>query len=152
MNGSAKTSSRPQSGRAGAPATRSPRKNAAPSAVERRAATKAAGAPATSKDELRARVEKLERANATLRMKNKELQLAAVEAAEHIDALTLQLASLERKADRQARAEAPAEAGPQREAARPARGRRKARTEGTEGESESETMGSELNTSEHLGL
>ncbi len=152
MNGSTKSLSRPQSGRAAASATRSSRKNAAqPSAAEKRAAAKGAVATATSKDELRARVEKLERANATLRMKNKELRLAAVEAAEHVDALTLQLASLERKADRQARAEAPAEAGAKREAARPARGRRKAQTEETE-ESGAETMGSEWNASEHLGV
>jgi hypothetical protein len=48
-----------------------------------------------SKEELRARVEKLERANATLRVKNKELRIVAVEAAEQVDALTLQLAKSE---------------------------------------------------------
>ncbi len=92
------------------------------------AASKAAPAAASaSKDELRARVEKLERANATLRVKNKELRVVAVEAAEQVDALTVQLANSERRAGRNARHEAPAEAVATREIVRPARGRRKAR-------------------------
>jgi hypothetical protein len=80
-----------------------------------------------SKEELRARVEKLERANATLRVKNKELRIVAVEAAEQVDALTLQLANSERRAGRQARHEAPAEAVETREILRPGRGKRKTR-------------------------
>jgi len=80
-----------------------------------------------SKEELRARVEKLERANATLRVKNKELRIVAVEAAEQVDALTLQLANSERRAGRQARHEAPADALETREIVRPGRGKRKAR-------------------------
>lgn len=54
------------------------------------------------KEELRARIEKLERANSTLRMKNKELRLAYVEAAEKVDALTVQLEAAERRAGRAA--------------------------------------------------
>ena len=80
-----------------------------------------------SKEELRARVEKLERANATLRIKNKELRIVAVEAAEQVDALTLQLATSERRAGRQTRHEAPAEALETREIVRPGRGKRKVR-------------------------
>jgi hypothetical protein len=91
----------------------------------------AAAAP-SSKEELRARVEKLERANATLRVKNKELRLVAVEAAEQVDALTLQLASSERRAVRQGRHEAPAEAVATREITRPTRAKRKARAASSE--------------------
>jgi hypothetical protein len=80
-----------------------------------------------SKEELRARVEKLERANATLRVKNKELRIVAVEAAEQVDALTLQLANSERRAGRSMRHEAPADAVETREIVRAGRGKRKAR-------------------------
>jgi hypothetical protein len=100
-----------------------------------RAAATRASAKATvsalpsNKEELRARVEKLERANATLRAKNKELRLVSVEAAEQVDALTLQLAGIERRAVRQGRHEAPAETVATREITRPARGaKRKARS------------------------
>lgn len=78
-----------------------------------------AGSAATKREELRARIEKLERANSTLRVKNKELRMAYVEAAETIDSLTLRLQSLERKAERQARTEV------SNEAAAPRRGRRR---------------------------
>jgi hypothetical protein len=88
----------------------------------------APAAAASSKEELRARVEKLERANATLRVKNKELRVVAVEAAEQVDALTVQLANSERRAGRNARHEAPAEAVATREIVRPARGKRRARS------------------------
>lgn len=92
-----------------------------------RAAAKApTSSAAASKDELRARVEKLERANATLRAKNKELRLVAVESAEQVDALTVRLANTERGLSRQNRHEAPAQAVAH-EIVRPARGRRKAR-------------------------
>jgi hypothetical protein len=77
-------------------------------------------------------VEKLERANATLRVKNKELRLVAVEAAEQLDALTLQLASSERRAVRQGRHEAPAEAVATREITRPTRAKRNARARASE--------------------
>jgi hypothetical protein len=97
-----------------------------------RTPAKAAAASPASKEELRARVEKLERANATLRVKNKELRLVAVEAAEQVDALTLQLASSERRAVRHGRHEAPAEAVATREITRPTRAKRKARSTSSE--------------------
>jgi hypothetical protein len=121
-----KSVGRPRIGRLNASKTR-----VAPTrAAAKLAATPAAG-PA-SKEELRARVEKLERANATLRVKNKELRLVAVEAAEQVDALTLQLASSERRAVRQGRHEAPAEAVATREITRPTRAKRKARASSSE--------------------
>jgi hypothetical protein len=96
--------------------------------VKQRGAAKAVPITASaSKEELRARVEKLERANATLRVKNKELRIVAVESAEQVDALTLQLASSERRAGRNGRHEEPAEALTTREIVRAGRGKRKAR-------------------------
>lgn len=77
----------------------------------RPAAKPAASAGAVSKDDLRARIEKLERANSTLRAKNKELRLAHVEASEQLDQLTLRLEAMERRAERQARAETETPAG-----------------------------------------
>jgi hypothetical protein len=118
-----KSVGRPRSGRSTAPNSR-----VAPA----RAAKIAAAALPTSKEELRARVEKLERANATLRVKNKELRLVAVQAAEQVDALTLQLASSERRAVRQGRHEAPAEAVATREITRPTRAKRKVRAKPSE--------------------
>ena len=98
-----------------------------------------------SKEELRARVEKLERANATLRVKNKELRIVAVEAAEQVDALTMQLANSERRGGRQSRHEAPAEAVDTREIMRPGRGKRKARSAEENGHDDEE-MGGETHT------
>ena len=115
----AKSVGRPSSGRAAAAKISAARQRVAPKAP--------AVTAAASKEELRARVEKLERANATLRVKNKELRIVAVEAAEQLDALTLQLANSERRVGRQARHESPAEAVETREILRPGRGKRKAR-------------------------
>jgi hypothetical protein len=77
----------------------------------RPAAKQAAPISAVSKDDLRARIEKLERANSTLRAKNKELRLAHVEAAEQLDELTLRLEAAERRVGRQARGESETPAG-----------------------------------------
>lgn len=55
--------------------------------------------PKLSKDELRARVEKLERANATLRAKNRESTRAAKEAAARIAELEDEVARLRREQD-----------------------------------------------------
>jgi hypothetical protein len=115
----AKPVGRPPSGRAIAVKTGAVKQRGAPKMLAMTAAA--------SKEELRARVEKLERANATLRVKNKELRIIAVEAAEQVDALTVQLQNSERRAGRQARHEAPAEAVETREILRPARGKRKVR-------------------------
>ncbi len=62
--------------------------------------TPAAGAsPKLSKEELRARVEKLERANATLRAKGRELGRNAKSDAARIEELEEQVARLEKPAD-----------------------------------------------------
>ena len=115
---------RPSSGRGAAAKSNSARQRNAPKVP-------AVVTGAASKEELRARVEKLERANATLRVKNKELRIVAVEAAEQVDVLTMQLANSERRAGRQARHESPAEAVETREIIR--RGKRKAREFAAEG-------------------
>lgn len=78
----------------------------------------AAGSLTASKDELRARIEKLERANATLRSKNKDLRVAHVDASEQVDALTLKLEILERRIERQSRPEMPKAAKPRAAAPR----------------------------------
>ena len=102
-------------------------KAAAP-AVKRAAAT----TPAASKEDLRLRVEKLERANAMLRVKNKELRMAYVAAAEQADQLTIKLESAERRAERRARQDEGQEPAPRRAgravAAAPARGRKRRTT------------------------
>jgi hypothetical protein len=75
--------------------------------------TRGAAAPArppqVSKDELRAQVEKLERANATLRAKSREANRAAKASAARIAELEEEVARLERKTASQA---APAKRGP----------------------------------------
>ena len=75
-------------------------------------------APKVSKDELRAQVEKLERSNAALRTKSRELGRAAKAAAARIEELEAQVVRLEKKAA--AAKPAPAAAEPKR--ARAARG------------------------------
>ena len=79
-----------------------------------------------SKEELRAKIEKLERANAVLRIKNKELRVVAAQAAEQVDSLTLQLTNRERRAGRQTRHEGPTETLKTREPVGPSRSKRKA--------------------------
>ena len=64
-----------------------------PAAKSRAAST----APAMTKDELRARVEKLERANATLRSKNRELTRASQEAQDRLATVEGTLRRLERR-------------------------------------------------------
>ena len=77
---------------------KTPAKIAKPSTVRKPVATAAPAAPKLSKDELRARVEQLERANATLRVKNREANRAAKTAAARIAELEDQVAQLERQA------------------------------------------------------
>ena len=67
------------------------------SAASRRALSPAAPTPKLSKDELRARVEKLERANATLRTKGREALRNARDAAARIAELEGQVARLEKR-------------------------------------------------------
>jgi hypothetical protein len=146
--GKSKTASRSAMGRVSSATSRtSPR-----SAPQSRALAKvAAGAASTSKEELRARVEKLERANATLRIKNKELRLAYVEAAETVDALTIRLANSERRGERQARPDAPASAGATRDGGRSARAKKKATTVEAETETDAalEATASDWASAEH---
>ncbi|MCB8880287.1 hypothetical protein ACELLULO517_08590 [Acidisoma cellulosilytica] len=97
-------------------------KSSAVSSANKASAKLAAASSAASKEELRARIEKLERANATLRFKNKDLRLAHVEASEQVDALTMKIESLERRAERQSRQDLPKTAK-SRGPASPARGR-----------------------------
>jgi hypothetical protein len=118
-------------------------------AAKHRAAPKlpVAAAASASKEELRARVEKLERANATLRIKNKELRIVAVEAAEQVDALTVQLANSERRAGRQARQEATAETLDSREIAGTGRGKRKVRAGAEDHDRANQDMGADAHAS-----
>src|SRR5271166_1218059 len=91
-------------------------------AAPERAAAASPAAPKLSKDELRARVEALERANATLRTKSREAGRAAKTAAARIAELEDQVARLEKQA---AAPSAPAKDGSKPTA--PARGKRQRR-------------------------
>ena len=66
-------------------------------AVSKRASAAPAPEPKVSKEELRARLEKLERANAALRAKSREANRAAKTAAARIAELEDQVAQLERE-------------------------------------------------------
>jgi hypothetical protein len=134
-----KTVGRPPSGRGNPAKAGALKQRGAPKVV--------AVTAAASKEELRARVEKLERANATLRVKNKELRIVAVEAAEQVDALTLQLANSERRAGRQARHEAPAEAVATREILRPGRKRKVREATAGEHSNDDQELGGDKHTS-----
>src|SRR5208283_2746152 len=83
-----------------------------PAAAPKRAAAASPAAPKPGKDELRARVEQLERTNATLRTKSREANRAAKMAAARIAELEDQVARLENQAapPRPAAAAAPAPA------------------------------------------
>ena len=78
-------------------ATAKPKAPGRLTALPRRGPAALAAAPKVSKDELRAQVEKLERANATLRAKNKEVGRTAKSAAARIAELEDQLARLEKE-------------------------------------------------------
>src|SRR5208283_4066353 len=93
-----------------------------PAAAPERAAAASPAAPKLSKEELRARVEQLERANATLRTKSREANRAAKMAAARIAELEDQVARLEKQA---APPPAPAEGGSK--PAAPARSKRQRR-------------------------
>src|SRR5271165_1258259 len=85
----------------------------APAAAPERAAAASPAAPKPSKDELRARVEQLEHANATLRTKSREANRAAKMAAARIAELEDQVARLEKSAaPPRPTAPAPAKRGP----------------------------------------
>jgi chromosome segregation ATPase len=72
-------------------------KSARASAAPKRTAAALPQAPKLSKDELRAQVEKLERANATLRAKSRETNRAAKSAAARIAELEGEVARLEKR-------------------------------------------------------
>jgi len=91
-------------------------------AAPEHAASASPAAPKLSKDELRARVEQLERANATLRTKSREAGRAAKTAAARIAELEDQVARLEKQA---APPPAPAKGGSK--PAAPARSKRQHR-------------------------
>ena len=99
----------------------------APAAAPERAAAASPAAPKPSKDELRARVEQLERTNATLRTKSREANRAAKMAAARIAELEDQVALLENRAapPRPPAAPAPAKRGPK--PAAPVRSKRQRR-------------------------
>jgi phage I-like protein len=79
-------------------------------AVSKRASAAPAPEPKVSKEELRARLEKLERANAALRAKSREANRAAKTAAARIAELENQVAQLEKRGAGQT-VPAPAKAG-----------------------------------------
>jgi hypothetical protein len=66
---------------------------------------------AVSKDELRAQLAKAERANASLRAKNKELKLAASTAADRIAELEREVSRHERRLARASRSATPSPSG-----------------------------------------
>src|SRR5208337_139890 len=96
----------------------------APAAAPERAAAASPATPKPSKDELRARVEELERTNATLRTKSREANRAAKTAAARIAELEDQVARLEEQAAPPP-APAPAKRGPK--PAAPVRNKRQRR-------------------------
>jgi hypothetical protein len=88
-----------KSGRPAVVAQKAPAKAAkAAAAAPKRTPNAAPAAPKLSKDELRALTEKLERANATLRAKNRDANRAAKVATSRIAELEDQVAQLEKKA------------------------------------------------------
>jgi chromosome segregation ATPase len=76
-------------------ATAGPAKAARATLAPKRVTVAPSPAPKVSKDELRAQVDKLDRANATLRAKNREATREAKRAAARIAELEVQLARLE---------------------------------------------------------
>lgn len=85
-----------KAGKIGRPASKAP--PAKPASASRRPSAAAASVPKPGKEELRAQVEKLERANATLRARSREAVRNAKAAAAHIAELEEQVEQLERKA------------------------------------------------------
>lgn len=109
-------------GSRGTASTKTPAKGSKGAAAFKRAPAPAVAAPKVSKDELRAQVEKLEQANATLRTKSREANRVAKTANARIAELEDQVAQLEKKLSSQAPS---AKRG--LKAATPVRGRRKSR-------------------------
>ena len=123
-----------------------PRTTTKPATKVTRPSVRSAGAlPGQSKDELRARAEKLERANTTLRIKNRTLQAALHDANDRVAELEEELASQQRRTvatgnSKPARASGNASASS--DAPKPAaRGRRKSQTAGSENHAPGQTGG-----------
>lgn len=76
-----------RTGRGGGSATRAASGRGARATGMAKSGSARIAAPSMTKDELRVRVEKLERANAMLRSKNKELKQALAEAQDRLDSL-----------------------------------------------------------------
>lgn len=97
----------PKGRRPGRPPAAAPKTTAKTTAPEKAAAAKRPAVPSagfTSKEELRAQVEKLERANATLRAKSREAARAAKLAAGRIAELEEEVAQLQKRVASQAAA------------------------------------------------
>ena len=108
-------------GRPAPVAAKTPAKVTKPTVAPKRATVAAAPALKLSKDELRVQVEKLERANATLRLKNREANHTAKTATARIAELEENVTQLEKNAASQT----PSANGEQ--AAKPSRAKRQSR-------------------------
>jgi len=106
-------------GRPAATAAKTPAKRTkATAAAKPKQAAASAAAPKLSKDELRTRVETLERANATLRAKNRDANRVAKTAAARIAELEDQVAQLEKRVAAALRKSAPSAASPRKRRSR----------------------------------
>ena len=106
-------------GRPAVTAAKTPAKRPkATAAAKPKQAVAAPAAPKLSKDELRARVEALERANATLRAKNRDANRAAKTAAARIAELEDQITQLEKRVASSQRKSAPLAASPRKRRSR----------------------------------
>ena len=106
-------------GRTTATVAKAPAKHPkAPAAAKPPRTIASPAAPKLSKDELRTRVEALERANATLRTKNREANRAAKTAAARIAELEDQVAQLEKRLASAQRKSAPSAASPRKRRSR----------------------------------
>jgi chromosome segregation ATPase len=109
----------PKLGRPAVTAAKTPAKRPkATAAAKPQQAVAAPAAPQLSKDELRTRVETLERANATLRAKNRDANRAAKTAAARIAELEDQVAQLEKRLASAQRKSVPSAASPRKRRSR----------------------------------
>jgi chromosome segregation ATPase len=99
---------------AGTPAKTPAKRSKAPAAAKPTRTVASPAAPKLSKDDLRARVETLERANATLRARNRDANRAAKTAAARIAELEDQVVQLEKRLAAAQRKAAPSAATPRK--------------------------------------
>jgi len=102
----------------GRPAAIPAKRPKAPAAAKPTRTVAPPAAPKLSKDELRTRVEALERANATLRTRNREANRSAKTAAARIAELEDQVAQLEKRLASAQRKSAPSAASPRKRQSR----------------------------------